>query len=174
MRAGTRLFRIHSAGLGAWWFANDGSGRFDLTGDPERGACYLAETPVGAFVEVFRVALVSQTAVRARALSTLALPLRAVLADCTSGRARAFGVTGAIHSGEDYDRTQAWAQALSGAGFDGIRSPLSRDPRQTLAGVALFGPAGSPRWRAGRAEPIPLDVIREAQRRFGIRVLPAP
>lgn len=107
-------------------------------------------------------------------MSKVSLRARAVLADCTSGRARAFGVTAAIHSGEDYARTQAWARALAAAGFDGIRYFVSLDPRQRLAGIALFGPAGSPRRRAGKAEPIPAAVIRDAERLFGIRILPAP
>lgn len=97
-----------------------------------------------------------------------------MLADCTSRRARAFGVTAALHAGEDYALTQAWARAFADAGFDGVRYLVSHDPRQRLAGVALFGPAGTPRRRTGKAEPIPSAIVRDAERRFGIRVLPTP
>jgi hypothetical protein len=96
--AGYPLFRIHRRGRAPWCFSHDRSGRFDLS--PPRGTCYLAEEPLGAFVEVFRTtALVSE--VRARRLSVLRLDRPLVLANCTSRRVRAFDVTAAIHAGQD-------------------------------------------------------------------------
>lgn len=172
---GARLYRIHRTGHGPWWFSHDGSGRFDLS-DPEGlGTCYLAERPLGSFVEGFRdTALVDERDVEARVLSSVPLRAQAVIADCCSQRARAFGVTAAIHSSEDYDRTQLWANAFARAGFDGVRYLVSHDPGQRLVGVALFGPAGAPAWPPGRAKPIPDDVIEQAGRIFGIRVVPRP
>jgi len=111
--------------------------------------------------------------ITARALSRL--PVRSFrLADATDGRARRFGVTAALHASEDFEVTQAWAAAFAAAGFDGIRYLVSHDPRARLVGVALFGPRGSPRWAKGRSGPIPATVIREAEERFGVRVLPPP
>ena len=109
-----------------------------------------------------------------RRLSTLRLRKAVTLADCTSRRARAWGVTGAIHSGQDYTLTQAWARAFSSGGFDGVRYLISHDPAQRLIGVALFGPARSPPWPAGRSARIGNDLIREAERLFGLQVVPVP
>lgn len=169
------LWRIHRSDRDHLWFSSDGSGRFDLAGVSGRGTCYLAEHPLGAFVETFRdLPLVSRRVVRARALTAVTLPVDLVLADCTSSRARAFGITGAIHSGEDYERTGAWARAFAQQGFDGVRYLVSHDPAQRLAGVALFGRAGTAWWPKARTNEIPAPVLFQAEARFGIRVLDAP
>ena len=97
-----------------------------------------------------------------------------LLADCTEERARALGVTGEIHSTADYAQTCRWAAALAAAGFGGIRYLLRHDPAQPLAGVALFGPAGEAPWPAPPGEPIGLDLQREVEARFGVRILPVP
>jgi hypothetical protein len=167
------LIRIHRHDRGPWWFSHDKTGRFDLTAP--RGTCYLAEEPIGAFVEVFRhSAFVQDSDVARRRISTLYVERPVVLADCTTRRARAFGVTAAIHSSEDYARTQRWAEAFADAGFDGIRYRLSHDPAQRAIGVALFGPAGSAAWPVAATAPIDDALIAAVQRRFGIRVLPTP
>jgi hypothetical protein len=109
----------------------------------------------------------------ARRLAHLDLPPM-LLADCTSGLCREFGLTGEIHSTSDYARTQAWAATFAAAGFDGIRYLLRHDPGQRLSGTAVFGPAGAADWPFNPGEPIGLGVIEEAERRFGVRVMPAP
>lgn len=168
------LFRIHRRNTHPWWFSSDGSGRFDLRDDPQRGTCYLAEDPLGSFVEVFQEYQdILPGEVAARVLKRTS-PRAFRLADATDGRARRFGVTAALHASEDYERTQAWAAAFAAAGFDGIRYLVSHDPRARLVGVALFGPKGTPRWAKGRSGPIPAAVIKEAEQRFGLRVLPPP
>lgn len=140
-----------------------------------RGTCYLAEDPLGSFVEVFRhTRLIAEEDVAARRLSTLRVRKALALADCTSRRARAWGVTATIHSGQDYSLTQSWAAAFSSTGFDGVRYFVSHDPAQRLVGVALFGPAGSPRWPAGRSARIAGELVRQAERSCGLRVLPVP
>lgn len=53
LRGDRTVVRVHRASLGPWWFSSDGSGRFDPTGG-EVGACYVAEHPLGAWIEVFR------------------------------------------------------------------------------------------------------------------------
>jgi hypothetical protein len=171
---GAALSRIHRASLSPWWFSSDASGRFDLPAESGRGTCYLATEPEGCFLEVFRgVALIPEQEIEARRLSRLIVD-EAILADCASGRSREFGLTAEIHSTPDYKITQRWAAAFAAAGFDGVRYLLRHDPSQHLAGIALFGPAGSPAWPAPPAEDIGLDLLIEVERRFGLRVLPTP
>jgi RES domain len=100
------------------------------------------------------------------------LPREMNLADCTVQQARAWGITAEIHSTPRYEETQAWAHAFAQAGFDGIRYLLRHDPAQRLAGVALFGPAGSPpEFPADPGEPIGNEIIEKVHRRFGIQVI---
>lgn len=166
------LFRIHRHGRDPWWFSHDGSGRFDLAAP--RGTCYLAEDALGAFVEVFRTtAAVPDAEIAARRVSVLHVPETLVVADCTARRARAFGITAAIHASEDYRRTQAWARALAEAGFGGVRYLVSHDPAQRLVGIALFGRAGAAAWPVASMEPIGRQMLLAARRSFGIRVVPA-
>lgn len=173
MRKSVNLFRIHPVGLGPWWFSSDGHGRFDLA--PPAGTCYLSWSPLGAFVEVFRdFAFVAAADVAARALSSLRIPDDVVLADCTSPRARGFGVTAAIHSTSDYATTRAWAIAFRDRGYDGMRYFCGHDPSQREIGVALFGNDGEAPWPAVGTSPIDDDLILAVRRRFRIHVLPAP
>jgi hypothetical protein len=165
------LFRIHRDGREPWWFSSDGLGRFDLVAP--NGTCYLAEDPLGAFVEVFRTtAAIPEVEIAARGLSTLHVPRSLVLADCTARRARAFGITAAVHSTQDYQQTQPWAEAFARAGFAGVRYLLSHDPAQRLAGIALFGPAGSAQWALASTRAINQQVLLSVRRSFSIRVVP--
>jgi hypothetical protein len=171
---GARLYRIHRAGRSPWWFSSDGTGRFDLPRDSGRGTCYLAEEPVGCFLEVFRAwILVPEAELAARRVAHLDVP-PLLLADGSSGLCRQFGLTGELHSTPDYVRTQAWAAAFAAAGFDGIRYLLRHDPGQQAAGIAVFGPVGAADWAFRPGEPIGSGVIEEAERRFGVRVMPTP
>jgi hypothetical protein len=148
--------------------------RFDLTSPS--GTLHVAEQPLGSFLEVFRdVRLIDEADIQSRRISSLRAPRNLRLADCTSQRARGFGVTGEIHMTEDYDRTQRWAAAFAGAGYYGIRYYLRHDPSLRLAGVAVFGQtASSRRWRKPRTGSIDEHLLQQARRRFGIRVLPVP
>jgi hypothetical protein len=172
------MVRSHRADRGPWWFGSGGHGRFDLAPDPERpqGTCYLAAEPLGAFVEVFRhTALVDQADVARRRWSRLAVPRSLRLADCTARNARAYGITGAIHSTPDYRLTNAWAAAFAEAGFDGVRYLVSHDPAQRLVGYALFGPAGAggpPEWPDGEVHRLDDDLLRRAREELGILVVP--
>ena len=96
-----------------------------------------------------------------------------LLADGTEERARALGVTGEIHSTPDYAQTCRWAAALAAAGFGGIRYLLRHDPAQRLAGVAS-APRGRSPGLHRLGEPIGLDLQREVEARFGVRILPVP
>jgi len=173
------LHRIHRAKRGPWWFSADGSGRFDPVGT-DQGTCYLAERPLGAWVEVFRkTMLLAEADVAARAVLSMPLGRPIRLADLTSRRALAFGVTASLGASEDYGDSQAFAAAALGAGFGGIRYLVRHDPAQKLYGVALFAPPGAPdaddpAWPVGRSAPIPAALVDEARRLFGYRVLPPP
>jgi RES domain len=168
------LYRIHRSDRSPWWFSNDGSGRFDLLGG-DNGTCYLAERPVGAFIEVFRTGtVIPEAEVNARRLAEARTPSTTTLADCMASEARSFGVTGAIHSQPDYELTRAWAQALAVAGFDGVLYRLSHDPSGSEIGVALFGDAGERDLPIESTGAIPDDVLEEARVRFGLLVLPTP
>lgn len=168
--ARSALWRIHRRDRSPWWFASEGLGRFDLA--RPRGTCYLAEDPLGAFVEVFRApGGVGPRELAAVGLARLRPPRGLRLADTTVARARRFGVTLELSSTPDYTLTRAWARALADAGFDGVRHRLRHDPSGALLGVALFGAAGEAPWR-WTSRTIPDDVLTEARRRFGILVLP--
>jgi hypothetical protein len=117
--------------------------------------------------------LVPEAELAARRIARLDLP-PVLLADCSSALCRRFGLTGEIHSTPEYALTQAWAAAFAAARFDGVLYLLRHDPSQRLGSVALFGPAGAPPWPFTPGEPIGLGVIEEAERRFGVRVMPVP
>jgi hypothetical protein len=168
---GRTLWRIHRRAASPWWFNSSCKQRFDLP--PPHGTCYLAEWPLGSFVEVFREPrVVARADIDARALSRVRLPRSVSVADATSRRARRFGITLEIGVSDDYELTQAWARALFKEGFGGIRYRLRHDPAGSLVGIALFGNAGEAAWRYD-SRPIDERLVAEAQARFGIVVLPA-
>lgn len=169
----TRWYRIHRSRRGPCWFASDGRGRFDL--QPPNGSCYVAELPLGAFIETFDgVSLLPQDDIDERVLSTVTMDRELRLADCTHRLARAFGVDAAISVGTDYARTQRFAAWLHAAGFDGVRYLLRNDPSAMLVGIALFGEAGEQQWPAAETAAIPADVIEHAEAEFAITVVPIP
>lgn len=177
LRGDVALHRIHRAGRRAWWFSEDGSGRFDPVGTGH-GACYLSTDPLGAWVEVFRKRmLVAEEEVLGRALFSVALGRDLRLADLTSRRALEHGVTATVGASEDYAPSQAFAAAALEAGFAGVRYLVRHDPAQKLYGVALFAPAGVPDdalWPEGEDRPIPGALVQRAISAFRYRVLPAP
>lgn len=179
LRGDRTIHRIHRAARGPWWFSSDGSGRFDplSTG---LGACYMAERPLGAWVEVFRKRLLlAEPDVAERALLSVKPGRDLRLADLTSRRALEFGVTASLGANEEYDDSQAFATQAVGAGFDGIRYLVRHDPAQRLYGIALFAPAGAPKprdrdWPRQDDGPLPDGLAAEAQARFGYRTIPVP
>jgi RES domain-containing protein len=179
LRGDRTIHRIHRAASGPWWFSSDGSGRFDPLG-AGLGACYLAERPLGAWVEVFRKRLLlAESELAERALLSIELGRDLRLADLTSRRALSFGVTASLGADQRYDAAQAFAAEAAAAGFDGIRYLVRHDPAQRLYGVALFAPAGAPspddpRWPLHANGPVPDDLVVDARTRFGYRVLPVP
>jgi hypothetical protein len=179
LRGDRTIYRVHRADKGPWWFSSDGSGRFDPVGTG-LGACYVAEQPLGAWLEVFRKRmLLAEDEVRERALLSARLGRDLRLADLTSRRALGLGVTAALGAAEHYDESQEFAVAVANERFDGIRYLLRHDPAQRLHGVALFAAAGAAApadlaWPIIDDGPIPDDLLGEAAKRFGYRVVPRP
>lgn len=167
------LWRIHAADVDPWFFDVGPDGRFNLA---ESGTCYLAEEPIGAFVEKFGRLLrpggaVPQPLVDSQRLSRLRPP-KARIVDLTDPSVLGLaGLTAEIHSTTDYDRTQGWALALQEAGYDGVRYKARHDPRGQLVSIALFG-TGKPPRSAAKTMAIPVDLIHEASSTFAINVLP--
>jgi hypothetical protein len=171
LRGDRPLYRIHRRPV--WWFSDDGSGRFDPV-STGFGACYWAERPLGAWVEVFRKQmLLSEGELAARQLCSVELGRDPRLADLTSRRALTFGVTASLGANEDYAPSQAFAAQAVEGGFDGVRYFVRHDPAQRLYGVALFGNA-STSWPRGADADIPDELITAAKTAFGYRVLPLP
>jgi hypothetical protein len=173
-KLGTKpLWRIHAADVAPWFFDVGPDGRFNLS---ESGTCYLAEEPIGAFIEKFGRLLrpggvIPEPLVDAQRLTKLRPP-KAEVVDLTDPTVLGLvGLTAEIHSTPDYNLTQGWALALQEAGYDGIRYKARHDPRGELASIALFG-SGKPPRSSGTATAIPVDLIHQASATFAITVLP--
>lgn len=173
-KLGTKpLWRIHAADVAPWYFDAGPDGRFNLA---ESGTCYLAEEPIGAFVEKFGRLLrpggvIPEPLIDAQRLSRLRRP-KAKVVDLTGPTVLGLiGLTAEIHSTSDYNLTQGWALDLQEAGYDGIRYKARHDPRGQLVSVALFGSDKPPR-SAAKTTVIPVDLIHEASATFAITVLP--
>jgi len=156
-----------------WLFDTGPGGRFNL---PDAGACYLAEEPLGAFVEKFGRLLrpggvIPEPLVNAQRLSRLRPP-RVNVVDLTDPRVLGLvGLTAAIHTTTDYALTQGWAKALRSAGYEGIRYKARHDPRGQLVSIALFG-MGEALPALAETAAVPIDLIHEASATFAITVLP--
>lgn len=167
------LWRIHTAGASPWFFDTGPEGRFNL-GDA--GTCYVAEEPIGAFVEKFGRLLraggvIPEPLVDAQQLSRLRPP-KVDIVDLTDPKILGLvGLTAEIHATTDYDLTQSWASALRDAGYAGIRYRARHDPRGQLVSIALFG-SGKPPRSPAKTTAIPVDLIHEASTTFAITVLP--
>ena len=179
LRGDKPIYRIHRSASGAWWFSSDGSGRFDPLGT-DKGACYMAERPLGAWVEVFRKSmLLAEAEIRERSLLAVELGRALRLADLTSRRVLRFGVTASLGADQHYRDSQAFAASALQAGFDGVRYLVRHDPAQKLFGIAVFGDAGAPDpadvdWPGGDDAPLPDELAGRARSAFGYRVLPTP
>lgn len=166
------MWRIHTAEDSPWFFDTGPEGRFNLA---DSGTCYLAEEPIGAFVEKFGRLLrpggvIPQSLVEPQRLSEVRPPKLDVV-DLTDARILGLvGLTAEIHTTTEYDLTRSWAKALRGADYAGIRYKARHDPRGQLTSIALFNTGNAP-LNAPTTTPIPIDLIREASATFGITVL---
>ena len=178
------LYRIHRSAHGPLFFATTSApgagGRFDLPATTGRGTCYLSTSPLGAAVEVLgRFAVIAETMVRERSLTTMSptIPLR--LADLTQRRVLGeYGIAGDVSAGRDHRPSQQWAHRLAEAGFDGIYYAARHDPQFTERSVALFGTAGdqstgedAKRFEVSEA-PIDDELLSRLVDEFSITVVP--
>jgi hypothetical protein len=178
LRGDRTIYGIHKSARAPWWFSSIGDGRFDPVGTG-MGACYLAEAPLGAWVEVFRKRqLFPEAEIAHRSLLAVTLKRDLRLADITARRALSFGITASLGANEQYDDSQTFAAQALENGFDGIRYFVRHDPAQKLYGLALFAQAGTPdpadpHWPA-ESGALPDALVRDAECLFGYRVLPTP
>lgn len=174
LRGDRTIHRIHRAANGPWWFSST-HGRFDPVGTGN-GACYLADDPLGAWLEVFRTQMTwSERDVAARSLLSVQLGRTLKLADLTSRRALQFNVTAQLGAGSDLTASQQFAVHASLSGFDGIRYWVRHNPRQDIYGYAIFDTAGErDTWPDTPSAPLPPRLIDDASRRYGYKVLPVP
>lgn len=174
---GTKLYRLYRHATGTpWYFVSGGEGRFDPIGAPDLGICYWAEDPLGAWIEVFRTkTTLTQAEVDERRLATLTLTDEVMVIDPTQRRSLAAGVTAALTSGHDYSDSQALASSVALL-VGGIRWRARHDLAQKLISVGLFGPDGfqPEHLPAPVSEPIPLNLVEDAESTFGYTVLPRP
>jgi RES domain len=167
------LYRVHMTRNDPVHFASDRRGRFNLLDAPGAGTCYLAASPIGAYVETFgRFASgISQEDVEERSLSDLALTRPLNLADLTNrqvvGR---YGIAGDISVGTDYVPSQRLASKLYEAGFDGVYYTARHDPAFLERSVAVFGSPEDAKIFAVSSNPIPPEVIAEGVIEFGLLV----
>jgi hypothetical protein len=173
-KLGTKaLWRIHAADVSPWFFDTSPNGRFNLS---DVGTCYLAEEPIGAFVEKFGRLLrpggvIPEPLVDAQRLSRLRPP-KVNVVDLTDPKVLGLiGLTAEIHSTVDYGLSQSWAVTLRDGGYAGIRYKARHDPGGQLVSIAIFG-SGKPPRSAPRTTAVPVDLIHEAAATFAITVLP--
>ncbi|MBA2637426.1 MAG: RES domain-containing protein [Solirubrobacterales bacterium] len=148
--------------------------RVRLTLRADWGACYWAEDPLGAFVEVFRTRLLlTDDDIDARELTTITIGEPLELADLTKRAALAAGVTADLVHGADYTGVQMLASDVVEL-RQGVRWRVRHDLEQELIGVALFGRLGTDASfaRDEHAEPISPELQEQAGRAFGYEVLP--
>lgn len=150
---GLRLHRLFRADrLSAWFFASvpmggdpNSSGRFDLP-HPD-GACYLANSAVGAVLETFQYlegGLLPDAELRRRARLEVVAPVSSLAAvNLTAARARGVGVTLELFATSDRALTQRWAAQLRRAGHRALWHAQRHDPTGRLRTVTLFDQAGA-------------------------------
>lgn len=165
-------YRAHRADRGGWWYASDGSGRFDLT--PPDGTCYLDSDTDVAVRERLGETLVHAgmvSAVEADRMVVSRLLLDTVLADTTCQQATRYGITRELATITGYRLPQQWAAALHTAGWPGLCYWRRFSPGPACRAAAVFGPAGADNQTPG--DPAPVSG-RDACAQSGIAVYGIP
>lgn len=172
------FLRSHATANGAWWFASAGEGRFDLGG--ANGTCYVAEDSVITLLEKFGgQQIVPSTAIQPVSIASVLLWDDLVVADLTSNKSIAFGVTAEIFTTSNYELTQKWASALQMAGFAGLRYWARHDLTHAHAAIAIFDSAGqstSTRHHVVGTKRLAdcVDLLNRWHDETGVTVLPVP
>jgi hypothetical protein len=170
------LFRLQRSSNQPVHFSSSGHGRFDLVAVAGVGTCYVAPSPLGAYVEIFgRLGTITWDDIEERSLTELTLARSLKLADLTErsvlGR---YGLAGDISTGTDYGPSQKLAGRLYELGFDGIYYTARHDPAFLERSVAVFGGSGDRKLFATLTTVIPEALVDQAAREFGLLVLPSP
>lgn len=153
-------------------------GRYDLP-DPD-GACYLALSPIGAWLEVFRTTrIVASEDVRRRRLLSTRPPHRIRTADLLAPSARGYGLTGDLHTHDDYSLTRAWAKRLYDAGFRALLGKVRHDPGLRERSLTLLDRSGEHepygwRWRTDVRRLHQVTTLLSTVEEYGYRVLESP
>jgi len=142
-----RQWRAHSTEYDPWFFGTIGAGRFDLPDTGNVGTCYFADEVETAVRERLGPRLsVDQTITpdlaAAFVVSAIVPPEPRRCAATTDKAAVRHGVLRELTTTVRYDVTQAWADALHRAGFDGIRYASRFTTEADANSWALFGPKG--------------------------------
>lgn len=168
------LYRVHKTVNDPLYFSSSGDGRFDLTAVAGEGTCYLSPSPTGAYLETLgRIRTLSDADIEERSLSEVVPTVPLHLADLTDRQVLGhYGVTGDISAGTDYGPSQALADELYRAGFDGTYYTARHDPAFLERSVAVFGTASAAKLFTLSTGPVPVDLVNEAARDFGLIVLP--
>jgi hypothetical protein len=140
-----RTFSPDGQARDSWFFSsaeNTHAGRFDLLAP--KGTCYFACSAIGAWLEVFRGALVKDRQdMENRRIAHVSRKSSAIhLADLASQKSISFKVTLDIASGNDYKNSQSWASELEQNKFAGVRALLRHDPSGGEHTIGIFGSAG--------------------------------
>lgn len=106
-------------------------------------------------------------------------PQPVTVADLATERARGFGVTGEIHTCDDYTIPHQWAAALHAHGVHGISGKIRHDPALEERSTTLFSDAGSEppygwEWDVAITRPAEdIDLIASMSR-WGVRTAEVP
>lgn len=182
-----RLFLARDPSTGdvrtPFWFASTdddnpaAGGRYGLP--KPHGTCYFAESPPGAWLEVFRTAMVAMHDLRRRRMCAATPPHPVTLGDLTSPLARGFGITGDVHTCSDYVGSRQWAVALNAEGLDGVAGKIRHDPALEQVSVALFDEAGAHppygwEWDVTTTKPADDLELIASMAAWGVRVADIP
>ncbi|WP_162824139.1 RES domain-containing protein [Peterkaempfera bronchialis] len=147
LSAGTTLFRATDHNAGPWYYASQGTGRFDLPAP--KGTCYSAFDHVTCVLEqLFPEVLDARGLPLEPALLSgvhvyeFLTPAQLILADLQTTAAATYGASRELSTTSDYLVSQDWAAGLS-VNFSGLAYAPRCNPQPTAVGVAVFGPAGA-------------------------------
>lgn len=172
---GHSLFRIHRGVHDPLYFSASDSGRWDppVFARTEYGTCYLAESVLGAYLEVFaRTVPIRESQINERLVSEIQVTRSLRLADLTSAAlAGRVGPIPELSVGPSYTEAQQLSARLRDAGFDGVRYHARHDPTAGSRSIAVFSDAAASLGLT-KTMPIPDHVIATGEQEFELFVLP--